>query len=40
MAEASRRRHAERFRADAMAAGTASLYDELLDAPDYPRRNR
>jgi glycosyltransferase involved in cell wall biosynthesis len=30
MAEASRRRHRDRFPAEAMAAGTARLYDELL----------
>jgi glycosyltransferase involved in cell wall biosynthesis len=40
MAAASPRRHAERFLADAMAAGTARLYDELLGGRDYARRGR
>jgi glycosyltransferase involved in cell wall biosynthesis len=40
MAEASRRRHSERFLADGMAAATARLYDELLAGRDYPRASR
>jgi predicted ATPase len=39
-ADEMRRRHAEHFLADAMAAGTARLYDELLGGPDYARRGR